>query len=230
MPRPRDWRGRGTPTKENPLMLRTSLHHHTPRKLTLAARILAAVASIAVVGFVGCAPSYEDQRPPVDKLDPRDRGLQSKDVQQASDKLAMDLLSLDELNDSKTQWTIVVDRVEDRTNSRLFTGNFDIFLQRLKTNIQREGKGRIRIIDNRDRFYDVRDRELEGGRGDEFGQGPASGPPAAAGARNPDYALRGTAMDLPNRGTVYYNLQFELINLRTRQSEWSNDYEVKTSR
>ena len=210
-------------------MLTTSPNHQTRRKLTLAAGLLAAVASVAGLGLVGCAPSYEDQRPPVDKLDPRDRGLQSKDVQQASDKLAIDLLSLDELNDSKTQWTIVVDRVGDRTNSRLFTGNFDIFLQRLKTNIQRQGRGRISIIDNRGRFYDVRGRELESEREDDFGQG-GPGPRRAGEARDPDFALRGTAMDLPNRGTVYYNLQFDLINLRTRQSMWSGDYEVKTSR
>ena len=43
---------------------------------------------------VGCAPSYENQRPPVDQLDKRDRGLQSKDVVQASDSLAMKVREL----------------------------------------------------------------------------------------------------------------------------------------
>ena len=72
---------------------------------TLPAGIL--LAALAT----GCAPKYEDQRPPVDQLDRRDAGLQSKDVIQASDSLASDLLSLPQLNRSREQWTVVVDRV-----------------------------------------------------------------------------------------------------------------------
>ena len=36
---------------------------------------------------------YDEHRPPVDELDERDRGLQSKDVVSASDQMAMDLLA-----------------------------------------------------------------------------------------------------------------------------------------
>ena len=197
------------------------------KSFVVAAALGVAVASAALTG--GCAPSYEDQRPPMDRLDPRDRGLQSKDVLQASDDLAMDLLSLPELNESRTRWTIVFDRVEDQTNSRLFGGNFDIFLRRLRTNVQREGRGRVQVIANREGFYDVRARELESEREDDFQQGGPGGRRAEA-AVSPDFALRGTAMDLPNRGTVYYNLQFELVDLKTREIVWSDQYEVRTSR
>ncbi len=196
----------------------------TDRNRLFAAGLLAALAIMT-----GCAPSYEDQRPPMDQLDPRDRGLQSKDVLQASDALAMDLLALDELNESRSQWLIVVDQVEDNTRSRLFTGNFDVFLQRLRTNVQRQGRGRVRIIANRRGFYQVRGRELESEREDDFGQGEPGGR-RAEGARDPDFALRATAMDLPNRGTVYYNLMFELVDLRTREVVWTDQYEVRTSR
>lgn len=189
---------------------------------------LLALAMVGALGGCG-GPSYEDQRPPMDQLDPRDRGLQSKDVLQASDTLAMDLLALDELNDSRTQWTVVVDQVEDNTNSRLFVGNFDIFLQRLRTNVQRQGRGRVRVIANREGFYRTRSRELESEREDDFGQG-APGGRRAQDAVSPDFALRGVAMDLPNRGTVYYNLMFELVDLRTREVVWSDQYEVRTSR
>jgi hypothetical protein len=141
----------------------------------------------------------------------------------------MDLLALPELNESRTQWTIVFDRIEDKTRSRLFTGNFDIFLQRLKTNVARQGRGRVAVIANREGFYDVRGRELEDAGPDEFGQGEPGGR-RAAGAVQPDFAHVGTAMDLPNRGTVYYNLQFRLVNLRNRVEVWQNDYEVRTAR
>ena len=49
---------------------------------------------------------YGKQRPPVDQLDSRDRGLQSKDVVAASDQMAMDLLALPELRDSAHRWLI----------------------------------------------------------------------------------------------------------------------------
>src|SRR5687768_5245161 len=180
---------------------------------------------------VGCAPSYENQRPPVDQLDKRDRGLQSKDVVQASDSLAMDLLRLPELNESRTQWTIVFDRVDDKTRDNIFGGDYNIFLQRLQTNVARQGKGRVAVIDKRDRFYDVRDRELErGGGGDDFGQGSRGSGGGTSGAISPDFALRATAMDLPGRGTTYYNLQFDLVDLHTRQIVWTGDYEVRVAR
>src|SRR3954454_13123287 len=73
---------------------------------------------------------YGQQRPPVDELDARDRGLQSKDVVVASDQMAQDLLALPELNESRHQWTIVVDRVENRTTSDRF--DLNIFLSRLR--------------------------------------------------------------------------------------------------
>src|SRR5688500_3971982 len=98
--------------KENQLMLRTSVKHGAMGKSLAAAGLLAAALATGA-GLAGCAPSYRDQRPPMDQLDPRDRGLQSKDVLQASDDLAMDLLALPELNDSRTQWTVVVDQVQD---------------------------------------------------------------------------------------------------------------------
>ena len=200
----------------------------TNQRMILAA-VLAAAASAATLAG-GCTPSYEDQRPPLDQVDPRDGGLQSKDVLQASDSLAADLLSLPELNASRTQWVIVFDRVEDRTNSRMFGGNYDIFLQRLRTNVQRTGRGRVTVVSPRQSFYDVRSREMEVGGGDDFQQGEAGSRGGVGGAISPDFALRGTAMDLPNRGTVYYNLSFELVNLHTRESVWTGDYEVRTSR
>lgn len=178
---------------------------------------------------VGCGPSYEEQRPPVDQLDRRDRGLQSKDVLQASDSLAMDLLALPMLNDSREKWTVVVDRVEDLTRDNLFKGDYNIFLQRLQTNLSRQGRGRIALIENRDRFYNVRGRELENEREDDFGQG-GRGPRRAPEAINPDYALYAKAMDLPGRGTTYYNIQFTLVDLNSRVQVWQGDYEVRVSR
>jgi hypothetical protein len=196
--------------------------------MPLKLNILIATGIIAGIGMVGgCADdphTYGDQRPPVDSLSDEDRGLQSKDVLAASDQMAMDLLSDPELNGSVTQWTMVVENMEDLTRDRTFSTNFDVFLERLRTNISEQGHGRVRLIENKDQFHQLRDKELEG-PADPYGQAGATPPPSKA--INPDYALYGKAIDMPNEANDYYLLEFNVVNLQTREEVWSRKYEVK---
>src|SRR5437016_868079 len=94
-----------------------------------------------LLASMGCSHDrphgYGEQRPPVDQIDPRDRGIQSMDVIAASDKMASSLLSLPELNASKVQWTVVVDRVVDNTRDRSFQTDYQIFLERLRVNLSK---------------------------------------------------------------------------------------------
>ena len=197
---------------------------------------------VSIVGL-GCADTdrpteYGKQRPPVDELDPRDRGLQSADVLKASDRIIASLLALPELQDSPKRWTLVVSHVEDNTRDRKFRGiDYNIFLERLRKNIAQQGRRQLALIENKDRFYDIRNKELEsereGGGADEFGQGegssPAGGPPPGQPV-SPDFGLYLTANDLPNRGTTYYQLNFVVTNLKTREQVFVDDYEVRVSR
>jgi hypothetical protein len=199
------------------------------------------LATLVLGAAVGCADTdrpteYGRQRPPVDELDPRDRGLQSADVLKASDQIIQSLMSLPELQESPKQWTLVITGVEDNTRDRKFRGvDYNIFLERLRRNIAQQGRGRLRLIENKDRFYDTRNRELESELegGDEFGQGESSGgagqvPPARP--ISPDFGLYATASDLPNRGTTYYLINFVVTNLRTREQVFVDSYEVRVSR
>jgi hypothetical protein len=187
-------------------------------------KLIRVVVMIGLVALgTGCyhdkPHEYGQQRPPVGELDSRDSGLQSKDVVQASDQMAMDLLADPKLNASKTQWLIVVDRVENKTvNSRF---DMDIFLQRLQANLFKHGQGRVQLIENRDKLRELQSRELEGA-----GAGGAPGP---AGIQ-PDYSLYATITELPNRGTSYYQMNFKLTDFRTRQLAWVGAYEVKVER
>src|SRR5689334_6411865 len=173
---------------------------------------------VALLGG-GCAHDkpheYGQQRPPVSELDSRDSGLQSKDVVQASDQMAMDLLADPTLNASHTRWTIVVDHVDNKTVSDRH--DMDIFLERLKTNLARHGKGRVQLIENRDKLRELQSKELE----NNSGYGGAPGP---AGIQ-PDYSLYAKIMELPNRGTSYYLMEFTLTDLHTRELAWTNSYE-----
>jgi hypothetical protein len=183
-----------------------------------------------LLAAAGCAQDqphdYGRRRPDVDSLDDRDRGLQSKDVVNASDQMARDLLADEALRRSNVQWTMVVDRFEDRTLDRKFNVNYDIFIERLRTNISKYGKGSVQLIENKAKLEQLRSKELDGGR-DNFGQGGGAQAPSRI---QPDFALYGRAMDLPNRGTNYYLLEFTATDLKSGAQVWSNQYEVKVSR
>jgi hypothetical protein len=186
-----------------------------------------------LVGLAGCNSDkphdYGQQRPDVNDLDARDHGLQSRDVNQAADQMAADLLSLPALNRSPEQWTIVTGKVDDQTIDRRGRANYNIFLQALQDRLARQGNGRVTLIANKARFYNQRDQELEGGGRDPFGQGGGGGA-AAPDATNPNYILDAVVMDMPNRGTNYYQIEFRVTNLRNRVIEFDRVYPVKVAR
>ena len=183
---------------------------------------LKAVLSMGLaLGAVGCNQDRPHEvgqaRPDVDSLHPDDRGLQSKDVVAASEQMARDILAARELRQSPTQLTIVADNFEDLTRDRNWSINYDIFLARLKSNLGLYGKGQVTLIENKAKLNFLRSKE----RDDASGAMPRL---------QPDYALSGKAYDLPNRGTNYYLLEFNLTDLRSGTVTWINKYEVKAAR
>jgi hypothetical protein len=196
----------------------------------ISAKILLGMGLLASV-MGGCTRDephgYGQQRPPVDTIDERDRGLQSKDVVSASDLMARDLLADEGLRRANAQWVMVVDRFEDRTMDRRFNVNYDIFIERLRTNLGQQGKGSVTLVENKAKLNQLRNKELDGGRGDEFGQGSGGG---GLGRLQPDFALYGKAFDMPNRGTNYYLLEFTVVSLKSGAQVWTNKYEVKAAR
>jgi hypothetical protein len=184
--------------------------------------------------LAGCASDrphdYGDQRPPVDAIDSRDRGLQSKDVVAASDQMAQDLLASPDLNHSQNRWTMVVDHVDNETENHRF--NLDIFLERVRVNLSKYGHDRVALIENKAKYHALQNNELEGsGGGDQFQQGDSQGggAPVYHGTQ-PNYSLYAKIMEMPNRGTSYYFCEFTVVDFRTREQVWSGSYEVKAER
>jgi hypothetical protein len=187
-----------------------------------------------LVALVGCSHDrpheYGQQRPPVDEVDPRDKGLQSADVVAATDRMASRLLAMPSLNASQTQWQIVVDRVDNQTSDRDGAlQDYRTFLARLRTKLFEQGQGRLVLVENLAQFRDLRNRELETGGRDPFSQG-GGGQPVAPNARQPDFSLYARITDLPNRGTNYYYIEFTLTNLHDRTIAWTGAYEVRVAR
>lgn len=195
-------------------------------KIGLKMVLSAGMVSMIAAGCSDRPHQYGQERPPVDQLTEGNTGLQSKDVVSATDQMAADLLALPELNASKKQWTIVVTNVDNKTQDPRF--NYDVFTERLRVQLARQGHGRIALIENRDTYKNLQSKELEQSN-DEFGQGGGKTQPGPVG-QNPDYALRATVIEMPNRATDYYMVTFYLTNLNTRVQVWTNDYEVQTGR
>lgn len=178
--------------------------------------VLSLAAAAAVLG--GCASNdkpekYHRERPDVTELNSRDRGLQSAEVVEASEKLASELLALPEVQQSSRRLTVVFTNLEDLTRRRQF--NYDIFLERLKTELSYKGRDKIAIVTNRDKFYDTRNRELDPARAERDDAGRARDVAPPANRVQPDFAMTGKVMDLPNRGTDYYLFTFSLTDIRS---------------
>jgi hypothetical protein len=88
-------------------------------------------------------------------------------------------------------------------------------------NLARHGKGRVQLIQNRADYRDRQAGEVESERAD--------GQPGPKGIQ-PDYQLDATAMELPNRGTSYYLIEFSVNDLRDRRVVWTDAYEVRVAR
>jgi hypothetical protein len=86
--------------------------------------------------------------------------------------------------------------------------------------LARHAPDKFTWIMNRDAFYRLRDRELEG-----MDLGPSPD------AINPEYALTATFSSLTSedakRRSSYYLCVYELTNLQDRTLLWSDRYEVK---
>lgn len=188
-------------------------------------------------GVIGCTHDdkpheYGRQRPPIDELDSRDRGLQSKDLVASTDTIAMEILSLEELNSSQAKWTIVAMPVENQTTTA--QANYDIFIDRLKTSLFQHGRGRVALIENRDRYREMQNRELDPAaeREDPMGQTGRSTAPNPAGTQ-PDFALYAKMQELPNRATSLYRIEFNITRFAgagSREIVYSGEYMTRVAR
>ena len=178
--------------------------------------------TVIALSMLGCEDKpheYGQSRPPIDQIDSEGEGLQSKDLMQQADQMAMSLLKLPALNASDTKWTIVAQAMENQTVSQ--RQSLDIFVDAVKSRLYAQGGDRISLIENRDRYHDLQARELEGAQ-QEGAQVPAG--------IQPQFVLYGKMQELPNRGTSTYRAEFNLTNFKTREIVWTDEHIVKVRR
>jgi hypothetical protein len=116
---------------------------------------------------------------------------------------------------------IVVQPVQNEMTAEVLPrGPAEAFTARVRTLLSKHAPERFTWVMNRDAFYRLRNKEVEG-----IDPGPDPN------AINPEYALTARFQSLtkedPQRRSVYYLCIYELTNLADRTVLWNGAYEVK---
>ena len=150
--------------------------------------------------------------------------LSGFDLEEMADQMAQSIASDPEVQreiEQRGPLKVVVLPVENLlTGEVLPQGQARAFTAQVRTLLARARTGNYVWINNRDSYYDMRARELEG-----FDLGPA--PDAMA----PEYALHATfrslADDDKHRRSAFYQAAFTLTDINNRTTLWTDDYMVK---
>ncbi len=195
-------------------------------KLVAICGILGAVA----VGLGGCDKDRNEMRPDPDKVSD-EKGLQSRDLREMTNKMAPDLLAIPEIVQQPYRAVIVMKDIENKTEDDPGR-NLNIYVARLVGLLNStQAHDRIAFVEQRATLEKLQGEELGGGaNNDPFEDASRGGgaPPPPDPRVKPQYALWGTFYSMNNGKTSYYLCQFKLTSLTTGLQVWTGQYEVKT--
>ena len=155
----------------------------------------------------------------------RSTALDSTNLVEMTDDMARKIVADPEVQaaiERDGQLRVVVQPVENLMTAEVLPrGPAETFTARVRSLLSRYAPDRFLWVMNRDAFYRLREREVEGGM--DLGPSPD--------AINPKYALTAKFSSLTDestkRRTSYYLCVYELTNLEDRTLLWTDKYEVK---
>lgn len=182
--------------------------------------------------LAGCATTAGVRDPagvPVTEMRPDERGfvagtgIESQDLVSVTDKMARSILSIPQIARAQVPPSIVLDPVVNNTR---FPINKDIFLTRLRTQLNSKAMGQVSFLDREMMKTLERERELK-----RSGQVTASAEPNVVEFGGADFFLTGKLDGMTTRtsaGTSDYVLySFRLTDARTSRIVWEDVAEVK---
>ncbi|MDX1953214.1 MAG: penicillin-binding protein activator LpoB [Verrucomicrobiota bacterium] len=192
-------------------------------KFILAASISATLVGCASSGVrnpsgVGVTEMKADERGFV-----AGTGIESQDLVTVADKMARSILSVPEIQNAQGMPRVVLHPVVNETR---FPINKDIFLTKIRGELNRNARGKVRFLAREQMSVLERERELKQG-----GQVTSSSDPNVQEFKGADFFLTGKLQGLSTRassGTSDYVLySFQLIDARTSDIVWEDQAEVK---
>jgi PBP1b-binding outer membrane lipoprotein LpoB len=192
--------------------------------------LLAAVLAGPVL-LAGCANSGVKQPAgvPATEIRPDEKGtvagtgIESQDLVNVTDRMARSILGIPQIAKAPIPPNVVLEPVVNNTR---FPINKDIFLTRIRTQLNAKALGQVSFLDREMMATLERERELK-----RSGQVTASSDPRTSEFGGADYFLTGKLDGMTTRtaaGTSDYVLySFRLTDARTSRIVWEDSAEVK---
>ncbi|MDO8541938.1 MAG: penicillin-binding protein activator LpoB [Opitutaceae bacterium] len=195
-------------------------------------RLLLAGLAASTAILAGCATDAGVRNPsgvPVTEMRPDERGfvagtgIESQDLVSVTDRMARSILGIAEISRAQARPYVVLEPVVNNTR---FPINKDIFLTRIRTQLNSKAAGRVSFLDREMMRTLERERSLK-----QSGQVTASSDPNVVEFRGADFFLTGKLDGMTTRtsaGTSDYVLySFRLTNARTSEIVWEDSAEIK---
>jgi PBP1b-binding outer membrane lipoprotein LpoB len=150
-------------------------------------------------------------------------GVESQDLVAVTDKMARSILGIPEIANAQGIPRIVLEPV---INDTRFPINKDIFLTRIRTELNTKSRNKVRFLAREQMKALERERELK-----QSGQVTSSSDPNVVEFKGADFFLTGKLQGMTTRtrsGTSDYILySFQLIDARTSDIVWEDAAEIK---
>jgi hypothetical protein len=185
-----------------------------------------ALSAACFAGFAGCEKSRDEMRPDMDRVVSGERGLQSRDLREMTDKMAPDLLQIPEIVQNPYRVTVVMKTPKNKFESDP-TRDLTIYVARLKALLNSSSaRDKIAFVEEQQTLRNFQAQEL--GNRDPF-EDASRNPGANTDPRvRPQYVLTGDFYEMNNGRTSYFLCTFHLLDINTGVQVWEKPYEVRT--
>lgn len=150
-------------------------------------------------------------------------GVESQDLVVVTDKMARSILSVPEIAQAQGTPRIVLQPVQNDTR---FPINKDIFLTRIRTQLNSKAMNKVRFLARDQMTALEREREMK-----QSGQVTSSSDPRVNEFKGADFFLTGKLQGLSTRTSAgmsdYILYSFQLIDARTSDIVWEDSAEIK---
>ncbi|HEY0946023.1 MAG TPA: penicillin-binding protein activator LpoB [Opitutaceae bacterium] len=152
-------------------------------------------------------------------------GVESQDLVTVTDKMARSILGIPEIASAQATPRVVLNPVVNETR---FPINKDIFLTRIRTQLNSKANGKVRFLAREQNNMAALERERQM---KQDGVVTASADPNKVEFRGADYFLTGKLQGMSTRTSQglsdYILYSFQLIDARTTEIVWEDSAEIK---
>lgn len=150
-------------------------------------------------------------------------GVESQDLVAVTEKMGRSILGIPEIANAQSAPRVVLEPVVNETR---FPINKDIFLTRIRTQLNSKSAGKVRFLARENMAALERERNLK-----QSGQVTSSSDPNVVEFKGADFFLTGKLQGMSTKNSNgisdYILYSFQLINARTSEIIWEDSAEIK---